>query len=163
MLGAITANKCVNAAKTVQEEMQCFHCQSFGHIATKCPRSTNNAEDLPTCSKCAKRHLTKDCKSDTLYCTNCQVDGHASNDWNCPTFTRKCEALNKRSLTNLLPFFPMDKDWTWKDELTNAPRWRPAPRFTMRSQRPNLRQMQINDWNPQEGSSSNQIPLSGTL
>ena len=47
---------------------QCFHCQRFGHIATKCP-SKNEA---PVCVYCAGHHKSSDCpdKSNPK-CANC--------------------------------------------------------------------------------------------
>lgn len=152
--GAVIANKRVHAVKTIREEMRCFHCQSYGHIAIKCPRLAADANDLPTCGKCAERHPTKECNSENLRCANCKSSGHASNDRNCPEFARKCNALNKRALTNQLPFFPTDDDWTWMEEPNNAPRWRPAPHVITRT-KTNQRQAQINDWMHQDPMSNN--------
>ena len=36
---------------------QCFHCQRFGHIATKCP----SKKEAPVCVYCAGHHKSSDC------------------------------------------------------------------------------------------------------
>lgn len=159
--GAVIANKRVRATKTVREELRCYHCQLYGHIALRCPRLMANPDDPPTCGKCAENHPTKECSSDYVRCANCNSDGHASNDRSCPEFAKKCDALNKRSLTNLLPFFPTDDDWTWLDEPSNAPRWNPAPRVTIRNPGLKHRQTQINDWAQFNPSVANRTPLGG--
>ena len=47
---------------------QCFHCQRFGHIATKCPSKS----EAPVCVYCAGHHKSSGCpdKSDPK-CANC--------------------------------------------------------------------------------------------
>lgn len=157
--GAVIATKCVHATKTIQEELRCYHCQLYGHIATRCPRLSANPDDPPTCGKCAESHPTKECNLDCIQCANCNLDSHASNDRSCPEFTKKCDALNKCSLTNLLPFFPTNDDWTWLDEPTNAPRWNPAPRVTIHNPGSKPRQTQINNWVQFNPSAANRTPL----
>lgn len=157
--GAVIANKRVQVSKTIKEEMRCFHCQEFGHIAVKCQRLIDDPDDSPTCGKCTERHPTKDCTATVLHCANCNSPGHASNDRNCPTFLKRCDTLNKRALTNLLPFFPTDEDWTWLDEPSNAPKWRPAPRVNARNMRSAPRQTQVTEWVSRNARSSNQTPL----
>ncbi|KAJ3816132.1 hypothetical protein F5880DRAFT_1755845, partial [Lentinula raphanica] len=77
-------------------------------MAVRCPEGDKN-----TCGKCGENHNTTDCTSDKRHCINCGSDSHASSDRECPTFQQKCEALNKRSPINLLPFFPSNEEWTW--------------------------------------------------
>ncbi|THU83731.1 hypothetical protein K435DRAFT_871010 [Dendrothele bispora CBS 962.96] len=59
-------------------------------------------------------------------------DDHASKDRICPKFKQAWENMNKRSPTNLLPFFPTETDWTWLEDPSNAPRALPAPRIVER-------------------------------
>ena len=49
---------------------QCFHCQRFGHIATKCP----SKKEAPVCVYCAGHHKSSDCpdKSNPK-CANCSA------------------------------------------------------------------------------------------
>lgn len=157
--GAVIANKRVRASKTIREELRCYHCQLYGHIANRCPRLSANPNDPPTCGRCVESHPTKDCNAERVRCANCNLDGHASNDRSCPEFAKKCEALNKCSLTNLLPFFPTDDDWTWLDKPNNAPRWNPAPRVTIRNPGSKPRQTQINDWMQFNPSAANRTHL----
>ncbi|KAJ3779646.1 hypothetical protein GGU10DRAFT_337845, partial [Lentinula aff. detonsa] len=130
--GAIICNKRVQAEKTVREERRCFNCQRFGHIAGLCPDG-----DKTTCER---RH-----------CINCGTDDHASADRECPVFRQRCDALNKRAPTNLLPFFPSSEEWTWDDEPGNAPRVGPPPRVTFRTERARQRQTQLSGWGPPRG------------
>lgn len=116
-------------------------------------------DDSPTCGKCAEKHATKECSTANLQCANCNAPGHASNNCNCPTFLKHCETLNKWALTNLLPFFPTDEDWTWLDEPSNAPKWRPAPRVNIRNMRSAPRQTQVTEWTSRNTQNTNQTPL----
>ncbi|THU98186.1 hypothetical protein K435DRAFT_795923 [Dendrothele bispora CBS 962.96] len=59
-------------------------------------------------------------------------DDHASRDRICPKFKQAWDNMNKRSPTNLLPFFPTETDWTWLEDPSNAPRALPAPRIVER-------------------------------
>ncbi|KAE9401734.1 hypothetical protein BT96DRAFT_775378, partial [Gymnopus androsaceus JB14] len=111
--GVLVEGKRVQTAKAIKEETRCYHCQTFGHMTNGCPRLKQDGNDVPTCGKCSERHHTRECVSETLKCTNCKEEGHASNDRTCPIFIQKCEALNKRSPTNQLPYFPTDENWTW--------------------------------------------------
>ena len=49
---------------------QCFHCQRFGHIATKCP----SKKEAPVCVYCAGHYKSSDCldKSNPK-CANCSA------------------------------------------------------------------------------------------
>ncbi|KAJ3742470.1 hypothetical protein DFH05DRAFT_1527027 [Lentinula detonsa] len=138
--GAIVSNRRVEATKTIKEEIRCFKCQRFGHIAEHCPEG-----DKMTCEK---RH-----------CVNCGIDGHASTDRECPAFQRRCENLNRRMPTNQLPFFPSDEEWTWLEEPTNAPNLGPPPRITYRTDRSRARQTQLKEWTQGTRNNVNMVPL----
>ena len=78
---------------------QCYHCQSFNHIASKCP----NINDSPVCCKCAGDHNTKDCNSNREKCNNCSKaklkssHNHKSNSYDCPIYAKEREFLIKRT------------------------------------------------------------------
>ena len=82
---------------------QCYHCQSYNHIASKCP----NKDDPPVCCNCAGRHSTKYCKSNYEKCNNCSKaklrsgNSHKSNSPDCPIYGREREFLIKRTDYNL--------------------------------------------------------------
>ncbi|THU90543.1 hypothetical protein K435DRAFT_624025, partial [Dendrothele bispora CBS 962.96] len=95
--------------KQIQEPLTCFHCQGIHHTTHTCPQ----IEGAPTCGNCGGEHRTKGCPNpDKKHCTRCNSDDHASRDRECPKFKQAWESMNKRSLTNTLPFFPTEKDWT---------------------------------------------------
>lgn len=67
---------------------RCFECQAFGHCADYCAKNVR-------CMFCAGTHLTKDCvQSDLdaekrkLKCSNCEQEGHSSNDSKCPSYQK---------------------------------------------------------------------------
>ena len=43
---------------------QCFNCQGYGHKGDVCRKK-------PKCGKCAQEHETKQCKSESIQCANC--------------------------------------------------------------------------------------------
>ena len=61
---------------------QCFNCQGFNHISSKCTNASK-------CRKCGEAHSTKDCKvsdsASAVKCSNC-AGGHSSSDVSCPKF-----------------------------------------------------------------------------
>ena len=65
---------------------QCYHCQGFGHISTKCPASSENG----VCMFCAKKgHRSKDCtkrhEKATHCCVNCKTSSDNNNRRNANT------------------------------------------------------------------------------
>ena len=78
---------------------QCYHCQSFNHIASKCP----DKDEPAVCGKCAGPHETKGCNSNTEKCNNCSKaklktsNCHKSNSTDCPIYAREREFLIKRT------------------------------------------------------------------
>ncbi|KAF5366714.1 hypothetical protein D9758_006449 [Tetrapyrgos nigripes] len=128
----IEGSRC-KVERKIQGALRCFHCSELGHLARECPRLQGNPADIPTCGVCGEGHLIKHCKAkDKVYCVNCKTDDHTSRDRSCPAFKNKCEEINCRKLTNTLPYFPTEEDWTWELEPANAPRAGPHPRVTQR-------------------------------
>lgn len=74
--------------------IQCYKCQSFGHVAYNCFKSMK-------CLKCGGPHSIKNCVSDTtLKCTNCKGQ-HLANSKQCVVYNRVIESIsNKRSVVN---------------------------------------------------------------
>jgi len=59
------------------------------------------------------QHRTPDCKDGGRpRCVSCRVEGHASWDWQCPVFIRKCEELDSRLTENYMLYFPTNEAWT---------------------------------------------------
>ena len=79
---------------------QCYHCQRFGHISSKCSRKT----EAPTCAFCAGRHESRTCTNkSTPCCSNCSAieDGpvsveHYASSTDCPVMM----AQRQRAIEN---------------------------------------------------------------
>ncbi|THU77726.1 hypothetical protein K435DRAFT_555806, partial [Dendrothele bispora CBS 962.96] len=97
------------ATKQIQEPLTCFQCQGLHHTTHNCPQIDRS----PICGNCGGEHRTKSCSNPEMkYYIRCASDDHASKDRTCPKFKQAWENMNKRSPTNLLPFFPTETDWT---------------------------------------------------
>lgn len=68
---------------------QCYRCQRFGHTSRFCT-------SRPNCMKCAKGHLTRECKKPNTTagrCSNCNGD-HVACYRGCPSFQQARERQN---------------------------------------------------------------------
>ena len=81
---------------------RCSNCSSKFHQSDKCDRS-------PTCVSCSPG------------------SNHPSTSPNCPTFLRKCNALDRHFPENTMPYFPSRDSWTWAASPANPP---PPPQMT---------------------------------
>ena len=73
---------------------RCYNCQKFGHYAKDC---TNEY----VCGKCSENHLTKDCVSAVLKCSNCVQNNmdtteHAASSQQCPSLIKRQNMLKKK-------------------------------------------------------------------
>ena len=83
---------------------QCFHCQRFGHIATKCPMKDQD----PVCGYCAGSHRSALCPDRSApKCVNCSSRaasggscGHYALSSDCPMMTLQRERVIEN--TNLV-------------------------------------------------------------
>ena len=91
--------------------VQCFHCQSFGHMSGS-PYCKQKETD-PICFYCASSHASKDCKrkkdkkTDSIKCHNCSnsrnsrekdnCKTHNATDYLCPFYIREKERLMSRT------------------------------------------------------------------
>ena len=79
--------------------IQCYHCQSFNHIASKCA----DKDKSPVCCKCSGPHKIIECNSTHERCNNCAKSklrgshSHRSNSTDCPIYAREREFLIKRT------------------------------------------------------------------
>jgi len=67
--------------------MQCFNCQSYGHIGNRCLSTI-------TCAKCASHHDTKSCTADSRRCAACH-GAHPSRSNNCKARMQEKERMKK--------------------------------------------------------------------
>ena len=75
---------------------QCFHCQKFGHIASKCPYKNED----PFCAFCAGRHRSATCNNKSSpKCINCSPSpsadsyGHHALSQDCPLMVLQREKV----------------------------------------------------------------------
>ena len=79
--------------------IQCYHCQSFNHIASKCA----DKDKSPVCCKCSGPHKIIECNSTHEKCNNCAKSklrgshSHRSNSTDCPIYAREREFLIKKT------------------------------------------------------------------
>ena len=84
--------------------IQCFHCQGFSHIASKCPKKDHD----PVCGYCAGRHRSAQCPDKSApKCINCSsraASGGSCNHYalssDCPMMTLQRERVIEN--TNLV-------------------------------------------------------------
>lgn len=107
--------------KCKKEPIRCLKCQGYGHIAAQC------IFEHDICGTCAEHHRTANCtRQNHPYCTACDTEGHASWSRDCPVFTEKCLAMDRRHRENLMPYFPTEESWTRR--LTPMAQMPPPPR-----------------------------------
>ena len=66
---------------TKRPVLQCFKCQSFGHVAAAC------SAEQPKCRKCGGPHDGKTCEAEKPQCANCGGE-HQASDFACPRFAK---------------------------------------------------------------------------
>ena len=86
---------------------RCSNCSSKFHRVDKCDRA-------PTCVSCGAR------------------SNHASTSPTCPTFLKKCNALNGHFPENAMPYYPLKEGCTWAAVPANPPP--PPPQESKASQ-----------------------------
>ena len=91
---------------------KCVNCSSESHSADKCDRS-------PSCVSCGPSSQ------------------HPSSSPSCPSFIKKCEALDSRFPENTMPYYPSKDSWTWAASPSNPPPPREAPPPLLQPSNPN--------------------------
>ena len=91
---------------------KCVNCSSESHSADKCDRS-------PSCVSCGPSSQ------------------HPSLSPSCPSFIKKCEALDNRFPKNAMPYYPSKDGWTWAASPSNQPPPREAPPPLLQPSNPN--------------------------
>ena len=74
--------------------IQCYNCQSFGHVALNCFRKSK-------CKNCAGEHKSKDCADtteDKIKCSNCG-EKHTANSRLCEIYKRASGAQKRSTLS----------------------------------------------------------------
>ncbi|KAI9064364.1 hypothetical protein FKP32DRAFT_1611428 [Trametes sanguinea] len=120
--GMILAGRKVVVRRDIIEPKRCARCQSYdGHFARDCKAPDD------VCATCAGPHPTAECMVTDPYryrCANCQEDGHAAWDHNCPTLRAKVRASTARRADAGFRFFVTSNPETWvpeEEELMRAP------------------------------------------
>ena len=69
---------------------------------------------IEKCSKCTSEFHTANSCIGMPKCVSCgEGSSHPSSAPTCPTFIRKCTALDERYPENAMPYFPTNENWTW--------------------------------------------------
>lgn len=78
--------------------LRCFKCNDFGHVSKYC-------SGLQICPRCTENHAVKDCKSNTLKCSNCcklrdkiadcSIDHAAWDVGKCHSYLAACDKLRQ--------------------------------------------------------------------
>jgi len=85
--------------------LRCFKCCGYYHFAKDCKKEV-------ACGKCAGKHATKECRSDTRKCVNCEEkiknfklknvnSEHVAFDTNCPYYKKELEKQKNKIISNL--------------------------------------------------------------
>ena len=100
--------------------IHCNKCQDYGHLRDKC----SGVEKCGTCA--SESHSASSCPSQANpRCVSCRSDSHhASSSPSCPALLKRCSALDDRYPENLMPYFPMEEQWTW---VSNTPKLSQPP------------------------------------
>ena len=121
------ADHLVHVRKDLRIPIRCVRCQEYGHIQDTCI-------GVDRCSNCSSKFHQADKCDRAPSCISCGADSkHPSTSLSCPTFLRKCKALDGRFPENVMPCYPSKESWTWAAAPTNPPPPPPqeanAPRF----------------------------------
>ena len=120
-------NHLIHVRKDLHIPIRCVKCQEYGHTQDTCI-------GVDRCSNCSSEfHQVDKCDSAPA-CVSCSAGSkHPSTSSSCPTFLRKCEALNSRFPENTMPYYPSKESWTWAAAPANPPPLPPqelnAPHF----------------------------------
>ena len=95
--------------------LRCIKCQDYGHTRDSCIR----VERYLNCS--SEFHQSDKCNRSPT-CVLCSPGfNHPSTFPNCPTFLRKCDALDGCFPKTTMPYFPSKDSWTWAASPANPP------------------------------------------
>jgi len=105
--GMNICNMRVRPTKQKWEPVQCMKCRKWGHYVCDCPADTD------TCGTCGEPHRTNTCPNkEKIFCVSYGDKSHTSWDRTCPEFSWRCTIQDKRNPENVMPFFPMEHNWT---------------------------------------------------
>ncbi|CAI6371685.1 unnamed protein product [Macrosiphum euphorbiae] len=71
--------------------LQCYNCQRYGHTAARC-----RAKE-PTCRNSSVSHDSRNCRSESVRCTNCKNRGHKSSSMKCPAKSGAVRTILRRT------------------------------------------------------------------
>ena len=105
----------VTVRKDLRIPIRCVKCQEYGH-------TQDNCIGVEKCANCASEAHRSDKCDRPPSCVSCGPgSNHPSTSSSCPSFARRCEALDGRFPENAMPYFPSREDWTWASVPTNPP------------------------------------------
>ena len=119
----------VTVCKDLRIPIRCVKCQEYGHIQDTCI-------GVEKCANCGSEFHHSDKCNRVPNCMSCSKgSNHPSTSPSCPTFLRKCEALDGRYPENTMPYFSYKEGWTWEASPANPlqPQEMLAPPFQQAS------------------------------
>ena len=95
----------INVRKDLCIPMRCIKCQEYGHTQDTCI-------GVDRCSNCSSEfHHWDKCDRAPAYVLCGAGSNHPSTSPTCPTFLRKCDALDGCFPENTMPYFPSKEGW----------------------------------------------------
>ena len=108
-------NHLVTVRKDTHIPIRCVKCQRYRHIQDSCI-------GVDRCANCASEFHRADVCDRAPACVSCSPDSrHPSTSPACPTFLKKCSALDEPFPENTMPYFPSTNSWTWATAPANPP------------------------------------------
>ena len=114
LTGRIWVNEdLVTVHKDLHIPIRCVKCQEYGHVQDTCI-------GVEKCTNCGSEfHHTDKCDR-APNCVSCSKgSNHPSTSPLCPTFLRKCKALDGQYPENTMPYFLSKEGWAWEASPTN--------------------------------------------
>ena len=121
----------VDVRKDLRIPLRCVKCQEYGHMQDSCI-------GVAKCVNCSSESHSADKCDRSPSCVSCGPSSqHPSSSPSCPSFIKKCEALDSRFPENTMPYYPSKDSWTWAASPSNPPPPREAPPPLLQPSNPN--------------------------
>ncbi|KAG2068248.1 hypothetical protein BDR04DRAFT_937428, partial [Suillus decipiens] len=110
--GLMVAGKKVYARKLIAEPSRYLKCHSLNglHKAAECQ------QEFDICGTCTRIHRTSTCMitdQNNFFCVNCNAQGHAVWDRNCPMFIQKWNNHKNYHKETKVCFYPTEDSLMW--------------------------------------------------
>ena len=144
----LTGHICINdhlvdVRKDIRIPLRCVKCQEYGHMQDLCI-------GVEKCSNCTSEFHGVDKCDRSPSCVSCGPGSqHPSTAPSCPSFIKKCEALDNRFSKNTMLYYPSRDSWTWAASPSNPPPPQKGPPLPQQLVNPNHHSVHPNCQRPQ--------------